>query len=98
ASGLVSWRVSYSGNREIETSELIRVYGELSLSGTSDSPIVSQANGTGEYDLLLSEIRLLRAEVLELKQTILMIEYKPADGEVIEAKELKKKWWQKIFG
>ncbi|HDL8467980.1 TPA: entry exclusion protein 1 [Yersinia enterocolitica] len=98
ASGLVSWRVSYSGSREIETSELIRVYGDVSLPVTPVCHTVSHDNGTKEYEILLSEIRQLRAEVSELKQTILMIEYKPVGHDDFESKELKKKWWQKIFG
>lgn len=95
ATGRVSWRSGLNGGREIETSELIRVYGELSQVGTTVRHTVARAGGTHESDELIAEVKALRAEIAELKQTILRIEFKPQPNEQIEKK--KKKWWD-IFG
>ncbi|CNL95292.1 TPA: entry exclusion protein 1 [Yersinia enterocolitica] len=97
ASGRVSWRTNQAGHREIDTTELIRVYGELSLLGTQGRHTVSQVSDTEKKDELLAEIQALRAEVMELKQMMLRIEFKP-DVELNQQVDTNKKRWWKIFG
>ncbi|MGP1047296.1 entry exclusion protein 1, partial [Serratia sp. CY55921] len=46
AAGRVSWRTSADGKRELETTELLRVYGELLPAGTDPRHMVSQSVGT----------------------------------------------------
>lgn len=91
ASGLVSYRANARGFRELETSELIRHYGELASDGTETWPTVAQPDGTENTVLLLAEIRALRAEVTELKTMMLRIEDKSA---AVEETSLKKAWWK----
>ncbi|EPE4145990.1 entry exclusion protein 1 [Yersinia enterocolitica] len=97
ASGRVSWRTNQAGHREVDTTELIRVYGDLSPVGTPSSHSVSHVNGTEKNDILLTEIKALRAEVMELKQMMLRIEFKP-DVELNQPVDANKKRWWKIFG
>ncbi|MDE9459686.1 entry exclusion protein 1 [Xenorhabdus bovienii] len=90
AKGRLSWQTNANGHREIETTELIRVYGELVKSGTAEWPRETQSDGTQYQSELLTEIRTLRQEIADLKTTVLRLEYKP-----IPTRDLKdKKWWQ----
>lgn len=91
ASGLVSYRTNDSGHRELETSELIRHYGNLSVNDTAPRPIVAQPNGTLNDAVLLDEIRALRQEVAELKGMMLRLEHKP---EPDSSSTTSTKWWQ----
>ncbi|EON3368008.1 TPA: entry exclusion protein 1 [Yersinia enterocolitica] len=93
ASGRLSWRSNVNGTREIETTELIRVYGELSLPDTHHSHMVSHDNGTGLNSELLAEVRALRAEVAELKQSLLRIEFTPISKQEQHLNPNKKRWW-----
>lgn len=81
ASGLVSWRTGAGGRRELETSELIRVYGELSDNGTGERHIVAQQNGTPGNDVLLAEIMRLRDEVAGLRETLMRLEHRPEEAQ-----------------
>jgi hypothetical protein len=91
ASGLVSYRTNGSGHREIETSELIRYYGDLSVDGTASRPTVAQSDGTQNEAILLNEIRALRQEVAELKGMMLRLEHKPDP----DLSPVSTKWWQR---
>ncbi len=88
--GRVSYRVGSDGRRELETSELIRAYGALAQVAQPVAQPVAQAgtpDGTLPADALgplLEELRLLRAEVKELRETMLLIEHKPQKKEVIQ--------------
>lgn len=94
ASGLVSYRVNDKGHREIETSELIRCYGELAPHGTAKRHSVAHSDGTQKNDVLLDEIRMLRQEVAELKATMLRLELKQ---DTSPAEPAKSRWlfWKK---
>ncbi|MDF9912635.1 UNVERIFIED_ORG: hypothetical protein OKW14_004660 [Pantoea brenneri] len=69
AKGRVSYRSEADGGRSLETSELIRVYGELRQVEHDESDTKRQPNETANIAIaeLVSEIRALREEVTELK-------------------------------
>jgi hypothetical protein len=76
ASGRVSWRNDGNGHRELETSELIRVYGALVDDCTADRHSVAHYGGTASNNAMLDELRALRIEVADLKSMLLRIEHK----------------------
>lgn len=83
AKGRLSWVSDADNGRRLETSELIRVYGELNPLGTAD------------LGLILAELKSLRNEVQELRSAMRLIEYKPADGAPeVESTALKSPWWE----
>lgn len=69
AKGRVSCRTEPDGSRSVETSELIRVYGELRQGETEKRDTRGQADETANLAIseLVSEIRSLREEVSGLK-------------------------------
>lgn len=69
AKGRVSYRTEPDGGRSVETSELIRVYGELIQSETEARDTRGQLDETANLAIseLVSEIRSLRQEVSGLK-------------------------------
>lgn len=69
AKGRVSYRTEPDGGRSVETSELIRVYGELIQSETANRDTRGQLDETANLAIseLVSEIRSLRQEVSGLK-------------------------------
>lgn len=85
--GRVSYRARDDGRRELETSELIRAYGPLRAVAHPQAQEVAQvgtATGTPPGDTmhdLLTELRALRLEVAELRQTMQRIEHKPEPQE-----------------
>ncbi|EJB8515810.1 entry exclusion protein 1 [Pseudomonas sp.] len=91
AAGRLSWRGNTAGRRELETSELLRVYGELLPTGTTTRHTVSQPVGTGDQAILLDEIRALRQEIADLKATVLRLEYRPVPDEPT----ILRRWWQR---
>jgi len=91
AAGRLSWRSNAAGRRELETSELLRVYGELQPTGTTTRHTVSQPIGTDEQAILLDEIRVLRQEIADLKATVLRLEHHPDPAE----SAIVKRWWQR---
>ncbi|EBX8442754.1 entry exclusion protein 1 [Cronobacter sakazakii] len=88
ASGRVSYRNNTKGHRELETSELIRVYGELELIGTDEGHSVTQPYGPQNEGNMMEEIRALRQEIGELKSMLLRLEHK--DPAAIP----RKPWWR----
>lgn len=78
--GRISTGVDGKGQRVIDLSEMIRVYGEppgrpdTKPDTPTPSPDTHQTDTLGP---LLDELRLLREEVRELRQAMLRIEHKP---------------------
>lgn len=98
--GRVSYRVSDDGRRELETSELIRAYGPLravaqlgtqrmAQSGTpvGTPPIEPLAAILEELKGIREENRLLRGEVRELREAMLLLEHKPGSPPAVEVKK-----------
>ncbi|WP_227650755.1 entry exclusion protein 1, partial [Klebsiella pneumoniae] len=70
AKGRVSYRTEADGGRVVDTSELIRVYGELRQDETH---VLDELRLSGETekmasDALIAEIKALREEVAGLRQ------------------------------
>jgi len=68
-SGKLSAERDRDGLPFVDTSELIRVYGELELIATS-SPEKKSHQATPDYDELIKVVELLRKEQLEMKNQI----------------------------
>jgi hypothetical protein len=75
--GLVSYGLDPAGNRQFETSELMRAYGALAPLAQVGTPDVAQVGTDQPWDLVLAELQALRKEVQELRATVLLIEHKP---------------------
>ncbi len=95
AKGRVSYRSEVDGSRSIDTSELIRVYGELILDETPSRDTRRQGGETGNTVIqeLVSEIKMLRDEVAGLRvemQEMRRIEHKPDP----DLSPVSTKWWQ----
>ena len=75
--GLVSYSLDASGNRQFETSELMRAYGALTAVALPGTPEVAHSDTPEPWDILLAELQALRIEVQELRTAVLMIEHKP---------------------
>ncbi|WP_229752463.1 entry exclusion protein 1 [Pseudomonas brenneri] len=80
AAGRLSWAPEGNSARRLETSELIRVYGELkSLAQVETEKTAHDGTALGTQDtaLILAELKALREEVAELRQAMRLIEHKP---------------------
>ena len=91
ATGLVSYGVSPSGMRQLETSELIRAYGafetmahlgtasseSLAHLGTASSESLAHLGTADQMTKILAELQALKKEVKDLRETLLLIEHKP---------------------
>ena len=75
--GLVSYGLDASGNRQFETSELMRAYGALSPLAQPGTPEVAQSGTPEPWNVVLAELQALRIEVQELRTAVLLIEHKP---------------------
>lgn len=83
--GLVSYGLDASGNRQFETSELIRAYGPLLTVETHGTSEVAQVGTTEPWAALLTELQALRSEVQELRAAVLLIEHKPNSPQKAES-------------
>lgn len=77
AAGRITTELGRDGQRRFETSELIRVYGQLLPVAQPVAPEVAQVDTSLELTTILEELRELRQEVKELRQTLLLLEHKP---------------------
>lgn len=77
AAGRITTELGRDGQRRFETSELIRVYGPLLPLAQPMAPEVAQADTPSDMATVLEELRSLRQEVQELRQTLLRLEHKP---------------------
>lgn len=101
AKGRVSYRSESDGGRSLDTSELMRVYGELKPDETTQWDARGQGDETDNSvmkDLVL-ELKALREEVSGLKlelQEMRRLEYKPAP---VESENVHPKpWWRRWLG
>jgi hypothetical protein len=93
AKGRVSYRTEADGGRVVDTSELIRVYGELRLIETHDRDGLRLPDETEKTvsEALIAEIKALREEVAGLRQemqAMRLLEHKT------ETAETPRRWWQ----
>lgn len=77
SAGRVSSDIARDGQRRFETSELIRAYGPLLPVAQAD-PVGMAQVVTPDLALLLAEVKSLRQEVKELRDTLLLLEHVPA--------------------
>ena len=80
ATGRLSWEPEGDSARRLETSELIRVYGELKPLAQPEEQKQAHADtvhGTPDTALILAELKALREEMAELRQAMRLLEYKP---------------------
>lgn len=78
AKGLVSYRTNKDNRREFETSELIRVYGELNISATPPRHRKGQSK-KGDIPTENPQLEAIQQKLDALQQTVtLMIEDKTA--------------------
>lgn len=83
AKGRVSAGVDGKGQRVIDLAEMIRRYGEPpGATRHNPTPAAEAAGALQDTALqpLLDELRLLREEVAQLRQALLLIEHRPAVG------------------
>lgn len=104
AAGRLSWKPEGDNARRLETSELIRVYGELkplAQPEAKESAHFDTAAGTHAMAQVLAELRALRTEVAELRQTMLLLEHKPpaAQSDTLEnvPETTPTPWWKRTF-
>lgn len=93
AKGRVSYRSEADGGRVLETSELIRVYGELRKDETHGRDELRLRDETEKTvsEALITEIKSLREEVAGLRQemqAMRLLENKPGTAET------SRRWWQ----
>lgn len=102
ATGRVSWTPEGDSGRRMETSELIRAYGELKPLAQPEfkkTAHTDTAIGTQDTALILAELKALREEVAELRQAMRLIEHKPdqAQPDTTESvpNEKPEPWWRR---
>lgn len=102
AAGRLSWAPEGDSARRLETSELIRVYGELKPLAQPEAEKTAHGDtalGTQDTALILAELKALREEVAELRQAMRLIEHKPepAQPDTPESVPTDKPtpWWRR---
>lgn len=102
AAGRLSWVSDGDSSRRLETSELIRVYGELKPLAHPKTEISAHAgtgHGTSDMSLVLAELKALREEVSELRQAMRLIEHKPEQAHSGTTESVpnggKLPWWRR---
>lgn len=97
AKGRLSYRTEVDGGRVVDTSELIRVYGELRQGETHERDELRLPDETEKTvsEALIAEIKALREEVAGLRQemqAMRLLEHKPETAP--EPAETPRRWWQ----
>ena len=102
AVGRLSWVPEGDSGRRLETSELIRVYGDLKPLAQPEADKVAHdgtAIGTPETSLILAELKFLREEVAELRQALRLIEHKPDQAQPDTSQSVPSTraipWWKR---
>ena len=101
--GKLSFTRNDNGAKSIDTSELVRAYGELKLSNENviDSHLTQRENPNDnemtrllkqENDLLKEILKEKEAHIDSLKQAMLLLEHKKE-----ESSPSKKRWFTKLF-
>lgn len=100
--GRLSWEPEGDNARRLETSELIRTYGAL----LPMTQLISEKEahqdtvvGTDAITQVLAELKALREEVADLKQTMRLLEHKPdsVPSDTLENVPLPEPlpWWRR---
>lgn len=100
ATGRLSWASESDGGRRLETSELIRAYGELKPLAQPETEKTAHGDtalGTHETALILVELKALREEVAELRQAMHLIEHKPAAAPETMPTDKPLPWWKRAL-
>lgn len=97
AKGRLSYRTETDGGRVVDTSELIRVYGELRQDETRERNGLRLPDETEKMvsEALIAEIKALRQEVAGLRQemqAMRLLEHKPETAAA--PTETSRRWWQ----
>ncbi len=102
AAGRLSWEPEGDSGRRLETSELIRVYGELKPLAQPEPEKTAHGDtglGTHNTALILAELKALREEVAELRQAMRLIEHKPDLAQPDTPKSVPndkpRPWWKR---
>ncbi|MFU5029661.1 hypothetical protein ACM7Z4_34805, partial [Pseudomonas aeruginosa] len=102
AAGRLSWEPEGDSARRLETSELIRVYGELKPLAQPEPEKTAHGDtglGTQDTALILAELKALREEVAELRQAMRLIEHKPESAQPDTAESVPDDkplpWWRR---
>lgn len=85
ARGRVTAGLDGKGQKVVDLSEMIRVYGEPPGASRHSPTLETDTSPTLPNDalhLLLEELQLLRQEVKELRESLLLIEHKPSSKPV----------------
>ena len=102
AAGRLSWEPEGDSGRRLETSELIRVYGELKPLAQPEPEKTAHGDtglGTQDTALILAELKALREEVAELRQAMRLIEHEPEPAQPETAENVPDDkplpWWKR---
>lgn len=102
AKGHISWGLEGESGRRLETSELIRAYGELKPLAQPETDKTAHddtKDGTQDTALILTELRALREEVAELRHAMRLIEHKPEPAQPDTAQSVPADratpWWKR---
>ena len=88
------------GQKVIDLSEMIRVYGEPPGSTRQSPTPTPDTSPTQIFDTLhplLEELRLLREEVRELRETMRLLEHKPEATPSPTQKPQEPATWESLF-
>lgn len=106
--GRLSYRTESDNRRSIETTELIRVYGEVKHDATLSRDNHGQGDETHKVmSELVQEMRALRGEVAGLKAELQEVrriehkpEHKPEPGATVIPPTVPdtRSWWRRLWG